>query len=105
MGKTFNFYKSCKDKGTWCQQFPEHQKSIALSVVLKNCMGSLKIIDQLCIKLKQVQERRQEQFKRQDPKDAKRDTNNCKNSKPQLSANKMPGNWLSPRFANPGRNK
>ena len=28
MGKTFNFYKSCKDRGTWGQQSPDHQKIV-----------------------------------------------------------------------------
>ena len=28
MNKAFNFYKARKDKGTWGQQFPEHQQSL-----------------------------------------------------------------------------
>ena len=79
MGKAFNFYKSCKDKGNWGKQSPHHQKVVAVSAELEKLKGGLKISDQLCNKLEQVQQRRQGQLKRRYPKDTKRNNQNQKN--------------------------
>ena len=54
MGKAFNFYKSCKDMGTLGQQFPDHQKIVALLAKIEKLKGDFKIMDQLHTKLKQV---------------------------------------------------
>ena len=78
MGKAFNFYKSCKDKGIWGNQSPDHQKIIALSAELNKLKGGLKISNKLRNMLKQVQQRRQSQFKRWGPKDTKRNNKNRK---------------------------
>ena len=105
MSKSFNFYKSHNDKGTWGLQSPYHQKIVALSVELEKLMGWLKISDQLCNKLKQVQKRRQGHLKKRDPNDTKRNNKNRKDRQATVQHQQDTWKFIEPKAGKPKHTK